>query len=53
MFRSFKPLSSGCDFYKDINITDVYVHVTNGETRLRWEDNIKMNIQEVGGGCGD
>ena len=21
--------------------------------RLRWEDNIKMDIQEVGGGCGD
>ena len=21
--------------------------------RRRWEDNIKMNLQEVGGGCGD
>jgi hypothetical protein len=21
--------------------------------RLRWEDNIKMDLQEVGGGCGD
>jgi hypothetical protein len=21
--------------------------------RHRWEDNIKMDIQEVGGGCGD
>jgi uncharacterized protein YebE (UPF0316 family) len=20
---------------------------------LRWEDNIKMDLQEVGGGCGD
>jgi len=26
---------------------------TTGETRCRWEDNIKMDLQEVGGGCGD
>jgi hypothetical protein len=24
-----------------------------GKPRIRWEDNIKMNFQEVGGGCGD
>ena len=24
-----------------------------GTPRLRWEDNIKMDIQEVGGGRGD
>ena len=24
-----------------------------GRPRRRWEDNIKMNLQEVGGGCGD
>ena len=24
-----------------------------GRPRLRWVDNIKMDIQEVGGGCGD
>ena len=24
-----------------------------GRPRLRWEDNIKMDFQEVGGGCGD
>jgi len=24
-----------------------------GTPRLRWEDNIKMDLQEVGGGCGD
>ena len=24
-----------------------------GRPRCRWEDNIKMNLQEVGGGCGD
>jgi hypothetical protein len=24
-----------------------------GRPRLRWEDNIKMDIQEVRGGCGD
>ena len=23
------------------------------ETQTRWEDNIKMDLQEVGGGCGD
>ena len=22
-------------------------------SRLRWEDNIKMDLHEVGGGCGD
>ena len=24
-----------------------------GRPRRRWEDNIKMHLQEVGGGCGD
>jgi hypothetical protein len=24
-----------------------------GRTRSRWEDNIKMDLQEVGWGCGD
>jgi hypothetical protein len=24
-----------------------------GRRRRRWEDNIKMDVQEVGGGCGD
>ena len=24
-----------------------------GRPRWRWEDNIKMDLQEVGGGCGD
>ena len=24
-----------------------------GRPRLRWEDNIKMDFQEVGGGCED
>jgi hypothetical protein len=24
-----------------------------GRPRRKWEDNIKMDIQEVGGGCGD
>ena len=24
-----------------------------GGLRRRWEDNIKMDLQEVGGGCGD
>jgi hypothetical protein len=24
-----------------------------GRPRLRWEDNIKMDLQEVGGFCGD
>jgi hypothetical protein len=26
---------------------------TSGRPRLRWEDNIKMDLQEVGKGCGD
>jgi hypothetical protein len=25
----------------------------SGRLRRRWEDNIKMDLQEVGGGCGD
>ena len=24
-----------------------------GKPRRRWEDNIKMDLQELGGGCGD
>ena len=24
-----------------------------GRSRCRWEDNIKMDLQEMGGGCGD
>jgi hypothetical protein len=24
-----------------------------GRPRLRWENNIKMDFQEMGGGCGD
>ena len=24
-----------------------------GRPRRRWEDNIKVDLQEVGGGCGD
>ena len=24
-----------------------------GRPKRRWEDNIKMDLQEVGGGCGD
>ena len=24
-----------------------------GRPRRRWDDNIKMGLQEVGGGCGD
>ena len=24
-----------------------------GRTKRRWEDNIQMDLQEVGGGCGD
>ena len=24
-----------------------------GRPRCRWEDNIKVDLQEVGGGCGD
>jgi hypothetical protein len=24
-----------------------------GRPRHRWEDNIKMDLQKVGGGCGD
>jgi hypothetical protein len=24
-----------------------------GRPRLKWEDNINMDLQEVGGGCGD
>jgi hypothetical protein len=24
-----------------------------GRPRHRWEDNVKMDLQEVGGGCGD
>ena len=32
---------------------EIWGKETIGETRRRWEDNIKMDLQEVGGGCGD
>ena len=32
---------------------DTYARQCNSASRRRWEDNIKMDIQEVGGGCGD
>jgi hypothetical protein len=32
----------------------IYIIVRQlGRTRRRWEDNIKMGLQEVGGDCGD
>jgi hypothetical protein len=31
----------------------VLVGKPEGRPRLRWEDNIKMDLQEVGGGGGD
>jgi len=27
--------------------------ISLGRPRRRWEDNIKMDLQEMGGGCGD
>jgi hypothetical protein len=30
-----------------------YVYYPLGRPRRRWEDNIKMDVQEVGGGRGD
>ena len=45
-------------FYKrlKIKIQMWYLYTVNikmGRPRRRWEDNIKMDLQEVGGGCGD
>jgi hypothetical protein len=31
-----------------IFVGNIYIH-----TYIRWEDNIKMDLQGVGGGCGD
>ena len=31
----------------------VYLYAPLGRLRRRWEDNIKMELQEVGRGCGD
>jgi hypothetical protein len=30
-----------------------FFHEPLGRPRCRWEDNIKTDLQEVGGGCGD
>jgi hypothetical protein len=35
-----------------VTLTPFTVSLTVSYAR-RWEDNIKMNLQEVGGGCGD
>ena len=32
---------------------DTYARQFNSASRRRWEDNIKMDLQKVGGGCGD
>jgi len=47
--------------YYDITPTGVYRVLVGkpegkrplGRPRRRWEDNIKMGLQKVGGGCGD
>jgi hypothetical protein len=31
----------------------IYLNLHMGRPRRRWEDNIKMDLQEVGGGRGD
>jgi len=31
----------------------ILTNVALGRPKRRWEDNIKMDLQEVGGGCGD
>jgi hypothetical protein len=31
----------------------VHVYVPLGRPKRRWEDNIKMDLQEMGGGCGN
>jgi hypothetical protein len=40
------------DLYSLPNIRQV-VKLRRMRDRLRWEDNIKMDLQEVGGGYGD
>jgi hypothetical protein len=48
-----------CGAYgEDIGVYRVLVGKPEGKRPLgrpirRWEDNIKINLQEVGGGCGD
>ena len=32
---------------------NMYINQQLGRPRRRWEDNIKMDLQEVGRGCGD
>ena len=48
-----KELFSATSFFIKL---DIYKHNKTGvlgRPRRRWEDNIKMDLQEVGGGCGD
>jgi hypothetical protein len=35
------------------NISTIYIYNKTSIKRRRWEDNIKMDLQEVGGGYGD
>ena len=35
------------------NLSIFYIYIYLGRPRRRWEDNIKMDLQEVGRGCGD
>ena len=61
-----KPAHLGCKFLLDVSVINSPIVVEHrvlvgksegkrplGRTRHRWEDNIKMDLQEVGGGRGD
>jgi hypothetical protein len=34
-------------------LTFIVIFVGNIYIYIRWEDNIKIDLQEIGGGCGD
>ena len=48
---SFTPISGYMEAFKPRKI--VVNHLCWLEFRRRWEDNIKMELQEMRGGCGD
>ena len=40
-------------FVLDVYLLLLFTKIPLGRPRRRWEDNIKMELQEVGGGCED
>jgi len=51
MYCRFEQIGMHC--FTSYKFVYIWQRVPLGRSRRRWEDNIKMDLQEVGGGRGD